>query len=107
MTRAEAISILKYQYDYGQMEQSVHKALGMAIASLETDEVYQLEYEKPEFCADCISRESVKYYIQAHIHEIISKSGTDKNAHTNAILRALLNGVATMPSVYPQQGGDS
>ena len=52
---------------------------------------------------DCISRDAVKYYIQAHIHEIITESGIDKNAHTNGILRALLNGVATMPSVTPQE----
>lgn len=43
--RIEAIQILKYQYQYGQMEQDVHKALGMAINSLEVDEAYQLEYE--------------------------------------------------------------
>ena len=47
MNRQEAIKILEYQYNYGQMEQSVHEALGMAISSLETDEAYQLEYEKP------------------------------------------------------------
>ena len=46
---------------------------------------------------DCISREAVMYYIKSHIHEIITESGTDKNAHTNAVLRALLNGVETMP----------
>ena len=101
MERKEAIEILKSVRVWTTRDE-VEEALDLAISSLETDEAYQLEYEQPEFCADCISRESVKYYIQAHIHEIISESGTDKNAHTNAILRALLNGVATMPSVYPK-----
>ena len=32
------------------------KALQFAIASLETDEAYNLMYEQPEFVADCISR---------------------------------------------------
>lgn len=48
---------------------------------------------------DCISREAVMYYIKSHIHEIITESGTDKNAHTNAVLRDLLNGVETMPGL--------
>jgi len=56
---------------------------------------------KNDLGVDCISRDAVKYYIQAHIHEIITESGIDKNAHTNGVLRALLNGVDTMPSVTP------
>lgn len=55
-----------------------------------------------EPCKDCISREAVYYYISSHINEIITESGTDKNAHTNAILRSLANGVKTMPSVLPK-----
>ena len=35
MSMKDAISTLKYQYDNGQMEQDVHKALGMAIKSME------------------------------------------------------------------------
>ena len=50
---------------------------------------------------DLISREAVGYYIQSYIHEIITESGTDKNEHTNSILRAILNGIKTMPSVQP------
>lgn len=53
--------------------------------------------------SDCVSREAVMYYIQSHINEIITESGIDKNAHTNSILRALLNGVKTMPSVQPER----
>ena len=49
--------------------------------------------------SDLIDRQAVHYYIQAHINEIITESGVDKNAHTNAILRALVKGVDTMPSV--------
>ena len=51
---------------------------------------------------DLISREEVGYYIQSYIHEIITESGTDKNEHTNSILRAILNGIKTMPSVTPK-----
>jgi len=51
---------------------------------------------------DCINRDAVKCHIQAYIHEIITESGIDKNAHTNGVLRALLNGVDTIPSVTPQ-----
>ena len=52
---------------------------------------------------DLISRQAVIYYIKGYIHEIITESGEDKNAHTNRVLRALINGVETMPSVNPQE----
>ena len=48
-----------------------------------------------------ISREAVVYYIQSFIHEIITESGTDKNEHTNSILRSILNGIKTMPPAPP------
>ena len=57
-----------------------------------------------EPCDDAVSRDAVIYYIKGHIHEIITESGTDKNAHTNSILRALINGVETMPSVTQKSG---
>ena len=52
---------------------------------------------------DCISRQAVHYYIESHINEIITESGVDKNEHTNRMLRALVNGVDTMPSVTPTE----
>ena len=51
---------------------------------------------------DYVSRQAVIYYIKGHIHEIITESGRDKNEHTNRVLRAIINGVETMPSVTPQ-----
>lgn len=39
MTKEEAIVTLQYQHDYGQMEEDVHEALGMAIKALEQPEV--------------------------------------------------------------------
>lgn len=51
---------------------------------------------------DAISRQAVVYYVMAHIHEIITESGRDKNEHTNRVLRAIMNGVKTMPSVTPK-----
>ena len=58
--------------------------------------------EEQEPCEDAISRQAVIYYVKAHIHEIITESGIDKNEHTNRVLRAIMNGVETMPSVNPQ-----
>lgn len=52
---------------------------------------------------DSISRQSVSYIIKSHIHEIITESGIDKNAHTNAVLRAIFNLVETMPPVTSTQ----
>ena len=63
--------------------------------------IYELSQEP---CTDAVSREAIIYYIKGHIHEIITESGTDKNAHTNSILRALINGVETMPSVTQKSG---
>lgn len=60
-----------------------------------------LELLKQEPCDDAISRQAVHYYIESHINEIITESGVDKNEHTNRILRTLVNGVDTMPSVTP------
>ena len=59
MTREEAIAILKGRIDNPLENRYSKEAFKMAIASLETDEAYQLEYEKPEFCADCISRKNI------------------------------------------------
>ena len=95
MTREEAIAFFKDMNEctYGNLE-----AVEMAIKALE-----QKPTTKNDLGVDCISRDAVKYYIQAHIHEIITESGIDKNSHTNGVLRALLNGVDTMPSVTPQE----
>lgn len=54
-----------------------------------------------EPCEDAVSRQKVSYIIKSHIHEIITESGIDKNAHTNAVLRAIVNLVETMPPVTP------
>ena len=75
------------------------------------EEIAKLEREwgaeEIEPCEDAISREAVKYYIQAHIHEIISESGVDKNAHTNRVLRMIINGIETMPSIgYKESEAD-
>ena len=62
MSRETAIGILKLMLEAMEVYDSIaptpqrRNAVQMAIASLETDEAYQLEYEQPEFCVDCISR---------------------------------------------------
>ena len=75
------------------------------------EEIAKLEREwgaeEIEPCEDVISREAVIYYIKGHIHEIISESGVDKNAHTNRVLRMIINGIETMPSVgYKESEAD-
>lgn len=102
ITRQKTIDYLYYLKTHYPKNLIIPEYIDFAISSLETDEAYQLEYEQPEFCKNCIDREAVYYYISSHIHEIITESGTDKNAHTNAILRSLANGVKTMPSVLPK-----
>lgn len=42
---------------------------------------------------DTISRETVTKFIQSFIHEIITESGTDKNLHTNEVLRKIIQGL--------------
>lgn len=54
-----------------------------------------------EPCEDAISRLAAIYYVKSHIAELITESGIDKNAHTNSVLRAIINGIETMPSVTP------
>lgn len=47
MTRKEAIEILKAYPLVIKDQQAIQEAIEIAISSLETDEAYQLEYEKP------------------------------------------------------------
>ena len=54
--------------------------------------------EKEEVKGDLISRQAVIYYIKPYIQEIITESGVDKNEHTNRMLRAIINGIETMPT---------
>lgn len=54
--------------------------------------------EKEEVKGDMISRQAVIYYIKPYIQEIITESGVDKNKRTNRILRAIINGIETMPT---------
>jgi hypothetical protein len=71
ITRSEAIKTLKEHLSHWERLLREHiceeqegidtiSALKLAIADLETDEVYQLEYEQPKFCEDCISRAEAK-----------------------------------------------
>ena len=72
---------------------------GEDIVYVERDDVLKTLEQKP--CEDCISRKETVYYIKNQIHEIISESGIDKNGHTNRVLRAIVNGIETFPSVQP------
>ena len=67
------------------------------------DDCEYYEKERDDMTDDLISRQAVHYYIEAHINEIITESGVDKNEHTNRMLRTLLNGIDTMPSATPTE----
>lgn len=54
-----------------------------------------------EPCTDAVSREVAIDYVKSYIHEIITESGTDKNEHTNNILRMIVDGLNEFPSVQP------
>lgn len=73
------------------------------LADVQEAEEEQDPETKNDLGVDCISRDVVKNYIQAHIHEIITESGEDKNKHTNRVLRSMIHGVNCMPSVTPQE----
>lgn len=62
-----------------------------------------IEVLKREPSTDAVSREDVKIFIESFIHEIITESGTDKNAHTNKMLKAVIKGVGDMPPVTPEK----
>lgn len=95
MNRQEAIKILKaaqtdkFPYDSGLLVE----AMDMAISSLETDEAYQLEYErttKNDLGVECISREQAKAAIRDKFKDLPSR------VEINTILNEL-------PSVTPQE----
>lgn len=98
ITRSEAIKTLKEHLSHWERLLQEHicfeqegidtiSALKLAIASLETDEAYQLEYEKPEICEDAVSRKEVLNLIVRSL----GKSNT--YIHTE---------VLKMPSVLPK-----
>lgn len=102
--------IYDHHYEILKMEEGEVKRAKLSLSNwvldlmtgeLDYDYVPDINVGKIE-SDDCISRQAVGYYIQSYIHEIITESGTDKNEHTNSILRAILNGIKTMPSVTPK-----
>ena len=106
MSRKEAIEILKYQHNYGQMEQSVHDALGLAIASLETDEAYQLEYERTTKKDLVIGVEDLANYKDADgnclddlILEVLQENFDCGNTYGYKVADAIIE---LLPSVYPK-----
>lgn len=73
------------------------KALQLAIASLETDEAYQLEYENPTFCEDCISRQAV-------LNKILKFSVTDGRSVSVTNLWTEVNELPSVTSQEPKTG---
>ena len=94
MNRQEAIKILKIakaevEWEY-PMDYQI--ALDLAISSLETDEAYQLEYEQPEFCADCISRAEVLKLMKDNWH----------THNGDWAMQESMDDIRALPSVYPK-----
>jgi len=98
MSRKEAIENLEWLKAFLDINgvftvsDAVKKSIDFAISSLEADEAYQLEYEQPEFCEDCISRKEVLNAI---------KDGIDNGEYTldGALIMAK---IADMLSVLPK-----
>ena len=102
MTRKEAIPVLKeleayfeslikadpHFLDKEQAEKDL-EAIQYGRNSLEVDEQYQIEYEKAEYCGDCISREDAVY--------AITETELDQGAFADAKMR-----INELPSVQPK-----
>ena len=98
--RKRAIETLKqlrldYEEYYEEHNNEVTQAYDIAIASLETDEAYNLMYEKPEFCEDCISRKE----IIDRCNVVISCGFADKEGMHPISAETLLKETLSMPSV--------
>ena len=89
----------EWNYASGNMGE-IKETLAFAIASLETDEAYQLMEEQPEFCEGCISR-------KAAIAKFIDKT---PNGHLEPInenesswsLQGIVSELTYLPSVLPK-----
>ena len=57
--------LIEFWEDYKHENREV-KYYDFIINSLETDEAYQLEYEKPEICEDCIPRKAALRINELH-----------------------------------------
>ena len=93
MTRSEALKELKEYTEGLDMEYATpfDKAILFAIASLETDEAYNLMYEQPEFCANCIDRDYL-------IRDLYCKA----QGETNINIHWLEGYIKKLPSVLPK-----
>ena len=63
------------------------------------------EYLRKNPNEDCISRQAVGDLVSNYIVEIISEGGRDLNAHTNEVLRQILNNICSvnaLPPISPQ-----
>ena len=107
-------SIKKYKEDV--------ETLKMAIEMLSTEPCEQIKWERDTAIAqlkelgyafgekidfslstsdNAISRTDISDFVKSHIHEIITESGADKNAHTNRVLRHIVDYIDRMPPVEP------
>ena len=108
MLRAEAIKILKAaETDHFPYEpKKLVEAFELAIASLETDEAYQLEYEKPttknDLGVDCISRADVNRII-CEYRDDATETGNERDLERAYGANAVGELISELPSVTPQE----
>ena len=87
---------IKFMYDSGNPADAEKWAEAVGIIS---------EYLRRNPNEDCISRQAVGDLVSNYIVEIISEGGRDLNAHTNEVLRQILNNICSvdaLPPISPQ-----
>ena len=108
MTRAEAIEWLEIAIPVRELSTKDYKrfmkAITMAIDSLETDEAYQLEYErttKNDLGVDCISRADVNRLI-CEYGDDATETGNERDLERAYGANAVGELISELPSVYPK-----
>ena len=87
---------IKFMYDSENPNDAEKCAEAMGIIS---------EYLRKNPSEDCVSRHAAGDLVNNYILEIISESGKDLNAHTNEVLRKILENIYSvnaLPPISPQ-----
>ena len=113
-TRQKTIDYLYYLKTHLPKNLIIPEYIDFAISSLETDEAYNLMYEEPEFCEDCISRkEAIKAIRTAKVNFSVVSTIDFRNYKRE--VQEIINGVAAgqeealklLPSVLPNVHGNN
>lgn len=88
------------QYDAGNMGEIIENLEAIS-EILEQEPITKNDLAVEYKAENCIDREIVSSYVESHIQEINTGYG-DLNAHTNHILRIIVDYINKMPSVLPK-----